>query len=111
MVGAAKFNNDKVSLYRMIIFMAAVSKKYKYDVITCINNRDCVFHMAKVLAQGIASHLQTPFMDVIYKHNSACLPAVKNKNILVVADVIYSGATMKNSIAAAAARIQLKSTF
>lgn len=104
MVVAAKFNNDKVSLYSMIVLMADVAKKYQYDMVTCVNNRDSIFHMAKALAEGIASRLHTPFKDVIYKQNSACLPIVKNKRILLIDDVIYSGATMKNAIAATAAQ-------
>lgn len=101
LVVSAKFNNDKVSLYRMIVLMADIVKGKQYDLITCVNNRDSVFHLAKALAIGIAAKCKIPFKDVYTDHNQTASPIITNKSILIIDDVIYKGTTMKLSIESA----------
>lgn len=98
LVVSAKFYNDKVSLYRMIILMADVIKGKQYDLITCVNNRDSIFHLAKALATGIAAKTKIPFKDVMSNHNTSCSADVKGKSVLIIDDVIYKGTTMKLAI-------------
>ena len=95
MVVTAKFHGDKISLYRMIILMTDVIKDKTFDIITCVNNRDSPFHLAKALAMGIALRKKIPFKDVLSDHNQKAIPEIGNKSILIVDDVIYKGTTMK----------------
>ena len=98
LVVSAKFFNDKVSLYRMIVLMSDVVKDKQFDLITCVNNRDSPFHLARALALGISLRIKTPFMELLSNHNQHCSKQATNKNILVVDDVIYKGTTMKLAI-------------
>ncbi|MFZ4056991.1 MAG: ribonuclease H-like domain-containing protein [Ferruginibacter sp.] len=98
LVVQAKFYNDKISLYRMIVLMHDVVKDNDYDLITCVNNRDSIFHMARALAKGIASKCNIPFLELIHDHNTKADSIIKGKRILVVDDVIYKGTTMNKAI-------------
>lgn len=98
LVISAKFHNDKISLYRMIILMLDVVKDKDFDLITCVNNRDSVFHLAKALAIGIAMRKKIPFKEVLFNHNQAATNEIRDKSILIVDDVIYKGTTMKLAI-------------
>lgn len=98
MVVSAKFFNDKVSLYRMIILMHDVIRDKSYDIITCVNNRDSIFHLAKALAMGIAFRKKIKFIDVLSDHNQVAAPEIKGKRLLIVDDVIYKGLTMGTAI-------------
>ncbi len=100
MVVSAKFYGDKVSLYRMIVLMADVVKDRSYDLVTCVNNRDSPFHLAKALAIGIALRVKVPFQEVISNHNTVASPAVRGKRILIIDDVIYKGTTMAKALEA-----------
>ena len=95
LVVSAKFHGDKISLYRMIILMTDVVKDKQFDLITCVNNRDSPFHLAKALALGIALRKKIPFKDVLSDHNTKAISEIGNKSILIVDDVIYKGTTMK----------------
>jgi RNase_H superfamily/Phosphoribosyl transferase domain len=101
MVIKAKFEEDRVSLYRMIVLMTDVVSKFKFDVITSVNGRDSKFHLAGALAQGIANRLKTPYQVMLGNNNTTCSPAVSGKRILIVDDVIYKGRTMQAAIQAA----------
>lgn len=107
----AKFNGDKISLYRMIVLLADVARKYNYDYVTCVNNRDSPFHLAKALAQGVASKIKVPFKDLITDQNTKCNSDARNKSILIIDDVIYKGRTMQSSIDAATAARAAKIYF
>ena len=97
----AKFNGDKVALYRMQVLMHDVVKSLKFDIVTSVNGRDSKFHLAGALAQGIANRLKSPYRSVLYNNNTSCAAEVKGKSILIVDDVIYKGRTMQAAIQAA----------
>ena len=99
LVVSAKFYGDKISLYRMIVLMADVIKDEKFDLITCVNNRDSDFHLAKALANGIALRKRIPFKEVLQNRNTTCTAAVKDKRVLIIDDVIYKGTTMNLAVA------------
>jgi adenine/guanine phosphoribosyltransferase-like PRPP-binding protein len=94
LVVSAKFHNDKVSLYRMIILLYDVIKEKQYDIITCVNNRDSPFHLARALAMGVATKKKIPFKDILSNHNQEAAAYIKDKRILIIDDVIYKGTTM-----------------
>lgn len=100
LVVSAKFYDDKTSLYRMIVLMMDVIKDEQFDLVTCVNNRDSKFHLARALANGISLRRRIPFKEVIQNRNSSCMPDVKDKKILIVDDVIYKGTTMGMAIEA-----------
>lgn len=82
----------------MVILMLDVIKDKQFDLITCVNNRDSVFHLAKALALWIAIRKKTPFKDVLNDHNQKAEKYITGKNILIIDDVIYKGTTMKLAI-------------
>ncbi len=94
----AKFFDDKISLYRMTVLMHDIIKDKSYDIITCVNNRDSVFHLAKALAMGIASRKKIPFKEVFRDHNQVAENFVKGKRVLIIDDVIYKGVTMGTAL-------------
>lgn len=98
LVVTAKFLSDRVSLYRMIVLMYDVIRDEQFDIITCVNNRDSVFHLAKALATGIAFRKRLQFKDVFTDRNTTCSPEVKGKRVLIIDDVIYKGTTMNMAI-------------
>ncbi len=100
LVVSAKFYDDKISLYRMIVLMHDVVKEIDFDFITPVNNRDSDFHLARALAAGIGKKLKTPALELLQQHNTKCSPMVKGKKILIVDDVIYKGTTMATAIEA-----------
>ncbi|HMP86401.1 MAG TPA: phosphoribosyltransferase, partial [Lacibacter sp.] len=100
LVVSAKFYGDKVSLYRMIVLMYDIARKYDIDLITPVNNRDSKFHLAKALADGIGLRMKLQSRELLYNGNTACKPAVKGKKVLIVDDVIYKGTTMAKAIEA-----------
>ena len=95
LVVSAKFFNNKISLYRMIVLLHDVVKEKTYDIITCVNNRDSPFHLARALAIGIANKKKIIFKEVLSNHNQDAATYIKDKRILIVDDVIYKGTTMK----------------
>lgn len=52
------------------------------------------------IANRIASKLKLQFNDALYSENSKARASVKDKNIILVDDVIYSGKTLKKADAA-----------
>jgi RNase_H superfamily/Phosphoribosyl transferase domain len=100
LVISAKFYDDKISLYRMIVLMHDVVRQEQFDLITCVNNRDSKFHLAKALANGIALRMRVPFKEAIQQNNTECSAMVKDKRVLIVDDVIYKGRTMNAAVEA-----------
>lgn len=98
LVVAAKFFNDMVSRYRMIVLMADVVKEMQFDLITSVNGRDSKFNLAMALATGIGKKNKIPFMDAFSNHNTTCSKDVAGKSVLIIDDVIYKGTTMKTAI-------------
>ncbi|RTL56229.1 MAG: hypothetical protein EKK37_17300 [Sphingobacteriales bacterium] len=98
MVIGAKFFNDKVSLYRMIVLMHDVVKEIQFDYITSVNGRDSKFNLARALATGIALRMKIKYQELLSDHNSKCSNAVSGKRILIIDDVIYKGRTMATAI-------------
>ncbi len=95
----------------MIILMTDVVKYKQFDIITCVNNRDSPFHLAKTLAMGIALRKKNPFKDFLSDHNQKAIPQISNKSILIVDDVIYKGTTMKLALDACSKQRPLKIDF
>ena len=98
LVVSAKFYNDKISLYRMIVLMADVVKNMQFDFVTSVNNRDSKFNLAMALAMGIGKKNKIPFVDVFSDHNKICSRSAAGKSVLIIDDVIYKGTTMKTAI-------------
>jgi hypothetical protein len=98
LVVQAKFYNDKISLYRMVVLMHDVIKSKDYDIITCVNNRDSPFHLARALAIGIALRKKKPFSDILTEHNTKASNKIEGKRVLIIDDVVYKGTTMKSAL-------------
>lgn len=99
LVVSAKFYNDKISLYRMIVLMADVVKNMQFDFITSVNGRDSKFNLAMALATGIGKKYKLPFLDVFSDYNKTCSKSAAGKSVLIIDDVIYKGTTMQTAIA------------
>lgn len=94
----ATFYDDKVSLYRMIVLINFVVKNNHYDYVTCVNNRDNPFHVAKALAVSIAMRKRLPFKEIISDQYIKATNIIKGKKVLIIDDVIYKGRTMKAAL-------------
>ena len=101
LVISAKFYDDKVSLFRMIVLLADQVKQNQYDLVTPVNGRDSAFDLAKALAKGVAAKNKIPYAELLSNHNASCSPLVNGKKVLIIDDVIYRGRTMKAAIDAA----------
>lgn len=100
LVISAKFYEDQISLYRMVVLMHDVIKEFKFDLITPVNNRDSKFHLAKALATGIGKRAKVTTLELLQEQNTKCSNLVRNKKVLIVDDVIYKGTTMAKAIEA-----------
>ena len=98
LVISAKFYNDKISLYRMIVLMHDVVKNMQFDFVTSVNGRDSKFNLAMALAKGIAKKSNIPFIDAFTEHNKVCSAEAAGKSVLIIDDVIYKGRTMQSAI-------------
>lgn len=96
----AKFYNDIASLCQMIGVMCDVVRDMKFDFITPVNSQAGNVHLAKLLASGIGKRLGIPAVELITDGNTSCSHLVKGKNVLIVDDVIYKGATMDKALQA-----------
>lgn len=111
LVVSAKFFNDLVSQYRMIVLMHDVIKHRRFDLVTSVNGRDSKYDLAAALARGIARRLGIEYRQVFSNNNKICNAAVQNKTILIIDDVIYKGTTMQTAITAASKQKPIRIFF
>jgi phosphoribosylpyrophosphate synthetase len=93
----AKFNLDRFCLAKMIVILSNLIEE-SFDIITCVNNRENDFHIARALAVGIGNKLKIPFKEVLSENNTKAEKNIQGKRILIIDDVIYKGTTMKKVI-------------
>lgn len=94
----AKFFNNSVSLRTLIRIAANDISPRGLDAIVPVNTRDSHFNIPARIAKGVAEKLNIKYIDAIYEQNAKARNSISGLNIIVLDDVIYTGATMQRAV-------------
>lgn len=96
----AKFFNNPASLNSLIRIAANDISPRGLDAIVSVNTRDSHYNIPARIARAVADKLKIRYIDALYEQNAKARDSVRGLNIVVLDDVIYTGATMQRAVKA-----------
>lgn len=96
----AKFFDNPASLRSLIRISANDIDPKNIDAIVPINTRDSRFNIPARIARAVAAKLKLKYIDALYAENTKARASINGLRILLLDDVLYTGATMQKAVIA-----------
>lgn len=94
----AKFFNNAQSLQALIRIAANDIDSRYLDAIVPVNTRDSHYNIPSRIAKAVAAKHEIRYIDALYDKNAHARASIRGLRIILLDDVIYTGATMQRAV-------------